>query len=179
MYQCLNQSRNSPEFYGTRRFVTLHHNIPPIASILSQINPFHFVKINFNIIIQSMLRYWKWTPLVHVSHHNPARTSFLSHARHSPPPPSPPKKFMLLDLTIRIKCCEHYKSWRYSLRSPFLPPVCYFLYLCSNCLPQHPILVYSESILLFLPYTKPSGVKVLETGCLPLLEYTYIYIYIF
>jgi len=59
-----------------------------------------------------MLRYWILPLLVHVSHHNRVRTSLLSSARHLPPPPSP--NFILLDLTIRIKLCQQYKSWCYS-----------------------------------------------------------------
>ena len=54
-----------PAFYGIRKFFLTHSQEPANWPILSQINllfvsPFHFFKINFNIIITSTPIFSKW-----------------------------------------------------------------------------------------------------------------------
>jgi hypothetical protein len=71
------------------------HNSPPLAPILSRLNPFHtplanHPKIHSDPILSSTSGTSKWSLSFWFSHQNLVHFSHLFHASHMPHPPHPP-----------------------------------------------------------------------------------------
>ena len=79
-----------PAFYGTARFITAFtttHHLSLYSARSIQSMPSHpFLKIRFNIILPSIPWSCKWCLSLRSPHHNPIRTSPVSHTFHMPRP---------------------------------------------------------------------------------------------
>jgi len=75
--------KKHPIFYGTRRFITAfttnRHLSPSTPRPIQSMPSIQFLKINFNIIIPSMHRSFKWSLSLVFPHQIPVCTSPLPH----------------------------------------------------------------------------------------------------
>jgi len=83
--------RKFPAFHGTRRFITAltcfrHLSLSWARSIQSIPPTSHFLKIHFNIILQSTPRSPRWSQSLRFPHQNPVYASPLPHTCHMPRP---------------------------------------------------------------------------------------------
>ena len=75
-------------FYATLKFITTFPTIRHLSLYsprsIQSMRPSHFSKIDFNIILPSMPGSSKLSPSLSFPHHNPVRTSLLSHTCYIP-----------------------------------------------------------------------------------------------
>ena len=130
-----------PAYYRTRKFIAVCTSARLLSLSCDRPNqtmltPSHFLKIHFNITVQSMPRYPIWPLSIRSPHQNSVCTSLLPHsatwlANH------------ILHLIIPIIFGEDSRSLSSSLCS-FFPLPFHFVPLRPKYLPQHPILKHPQ-----------------------------------
>jgi hypothetical protein len=120
------------------------YNSPPLAPILSQMNPIYspksyFSNIQFNIILLSTPRSSEWSLASRTSNRKCVRMSPDPYVRYKLRPAYP----HLFDHLI----CEGYKLWISLLRSFYLASG-HFIPLRSIYSPKHPTLKYPQPVFL-------------------------------
>ena len=139
-------AENFLAFYGTRRFTTAfttarHLFLSWVRSIQSMF-PFHFLKINFNIILLSTPGSSKRSPSLRYSHQNHVCTSSLPHTCFLPRPSLSSGFGHLNSVWWKVGAIKFL-----ILKSSRLP--FYLVHIRPKYPPQHPILEHPQPMFIY------------------------------